>query len=233
MWLRWKVTMEILAPYRPGHVLLILHLLALCMISVTSQNKELSYTIFEERPVPDTVGNVARDSNASIPVGTDVFNTLRYRILLQPDTNSKLFSVGNTTGILLTAARIDRESLCHFSEKCRLLVYVAIQQNNGPFFITVKVNVNVRDINDNDPQFPQASMTVPIRENSAIGVTIDITPAVDLDVGENTIQDYTLVTSDPTVFTLDVSVGSGDGGGGSGDGNGSGGGAGGGTSAPS
>lgn len=172
---------------------------------VQSQNKELSYIIDEEGPVPSLVGNIARDSNVSALLGSDVFMTLRYRVLSQPDTNSELFSVGNTTGLLRTAARVDRESLCHFSPRCRLQVYVAMQQSAGPYFVTVKVNVYVRDINDNNPHFPQTSIAFTILENTATGVTIDITPAVDVDVGENTIQNYDLVTEDPTVFNLEVS----------------------------
>lgn len=121
----------------------------------------------------------------------------------QPDTNSALFSVGNTTGLLMTAARIDRESLCHFSENCRLLVYVAIQQSAGAYFVTVKVNVNIRDINDNDPQFPQNSMSVPVTENSG-RESIDIIPAMDLDIGKNTIQTFDVVAEDPTMFRLEV-----------------------------
>ena len=127
----------------------------------------------------------------------------RYRVLSQPDTNSDLFTVGNRSGLLMTAARVDRETLCHFSAHCRLLVYVAIQQSAGAYFVTVKINVNVRDVNDNDPQFPQASMSVPVTENSA-RESIDITPAMDLDIGQNTIQHYDLVAEDPTMFRLVV-----------------------------
>jgi hypothetical protein len=60
-------------------------------------------------------------------------------VLSQPDTNSELFTVGATSGYLMTAARIDREALCHYSIRCQLLVYVAIQQTAGAYFVTVKV----------------------------------------------------------------------------------------------
>ncbi|KAK7504568.1 hypothetical protein BaRGS_00004054, partial [Batillaria attramentaria] len=149
-------------------------LVALVLLSgVSAQNRELSYTIYEEGPVPFRVGDVARDSNVSQLLGTEIFATLRYRVLSQDGTNSALFSIGDTSGKLHTAARIDRESLCHFSDYCRL-------------------------------HFPQSSVSVPVTENSATGLTIDITPAVDLDVGANTIQNYDLVTQFPTVFGLEV-----------------------------
>ncbi|KAL8608335.1 hypothetical protein ACOMHN_042202 [Nucella lapillus] len=116
-----------------------------------------------------------------------------YRVLSQPDTNSALFTVNNKSGLLLSAARLDREALCHFTRTCRLHLYVAIQQSSGPYFVTVKVNVNLLDINDNDPQFPQASMAVPVMENTWTE-SIDIVPAMDMDIGQNTIQNYELVT---------------------------------------
>ncbi|XP_076449510.1 protocadherin-9-like [Babylonia areolata] len=168
-----------------------------------AQNKELSYAIFEESPVPTRVGNIAKDSNVSQLLGSQVFSTLRYRVLSQPDTHSELFTVNETAGILTTAALIDRESLCHFADNCRLLVYVAIQQSGGAYFVTVKVNVNLHDINDNDPKFPQASVAVSVTENLP-RESIDIVPANDLDIGINTIQRYELVAEDPTMFSLVV-----------------------------
>ena len=55
---------------------LLLLLLSLLPVLV-AQNKELSYTIYEEGPVPSMVGNIARDSNVSQLLGSDVFATLR------------------------------------------------------------------------------------------------------------------------------------------------------------
>jgi hypothetical protein len=56
------------------------------------------------------------------------------------------------------------------------------------FLITfIQVIVNLRDINDNEPKFPRTTVSVPITENSAREI-VDITPAMDNDVGENTIQ---------------------------------------------
>ena len=47
-----------------------------------AQNKELSYTIYEEGPIPALVGNIARDSNVSQLLGSDVFSTLRLVLLV-------------------------------------------------------------------------------------------------------------------------------------------------------
>ncbi|KAL8568665.1 hypothetical protein ACOMHN_056205 [Nucella lapillus] len=169
-----------------------------------AQNKELSYAIFEESPVPTRVGNIAKDSNVSRLLGSNVFNTLRYSVLSQPDTHSELFTVNATTGVLSTAAHIDREGLCHFADTCRLRVYVAIQQVGGPYFVTVKVNVNLHDVNDNPPYFPQSSVVLSVTENLP-RESVDIVPAMDLDIGANTIQSYELVSSqDKDLFRLEV-----------------------------
>jgi hypothetical protein len=52
--------------------------LFLCVMPlVHSQNKDLSYIMFEEVPVSSVVGNIAKDSNVSQLLGSDVFSTLR------------------------------------------------------------------------------------------------------------------------------------------------------------
>ena len=46
-------------------------------VVINGQNKELSYTIYEEGLVPAIVGNIARDSNVSQLIGSDVLASLK------------------------------------------------------------------------------------------------------------------------------------------------------------
>ncbi|KAL8608334.1 hypothetical protein ACOMHN_042201 [Nucella lapillus] len=57
-------------------VVVVLVLVVCVWPCVWGQNKELSYTIYEEGPVPSMVGNIAKDSNVSRMLGSHIFNTL-------------------------------------------------------------------------------------------------------------------------------------------------------------
>ncbi|XP_012946811.1 protocadherin-9 [Aplysia californica] len=170
---------------------------------VQGQLFDLEYTIDEEQPVPSTIGRIGKDSNISQLLSSDDYGSLRYRLLIYPDADNNLFTIGNTTGLLKTSARIDRETLCHYEITCKLTLRVAAQTESGQQFYTFKVTIYVRDTNDNPPVFPLSSMTVKINEDAAVSTSIPISSASDIDIMNNTIQRYMLKTPSDT-FGLKV-----------------------------
>ena len=172
-------------------VVLLMALLSL----VTSQTSqlELYYNALEEVAPNTFVGNVKTDSRIMERYSSSVLSSLRFRFLSQPSVE---FSIDEPTGIIRTAGRIDRDTLCADEDVCSVtLDVVALVSEQMTFLEIIKVNVDIEDINDNWPQFPDTRISHQILESTNVGNGFVIPTAIDPDSGVNGIQDYELVSS--------------------------------------
>ena len=146
----------------------------------------------EERP-GTLVGSLMTDANLAGYHGSVVAKLLRFQFLSQPSTN---FSMHNTSGELRTSGRIDRDSLCPGARICLVNLDVAV----GPvqYFQIIKINVTIRDINDNIPRFPQQSMSHEMLESTLPGSSFIIPAAQDPDSPPYGIHGYKLVPESRT-----------------------------------
>lgn len=88
----------------------------------------------------------------------------------------KLFSVDQWTGALKLQRPLDRES--------RTSHVVIVQASDGHgHFALAPVSVEVKDINDNRPYFPIATLTASIRENQPPNSAVTVLHAIDYDTG--------------------------------------------------
>ncbi|KAI7793262.1 putative protocadherin-16 [Triplophysa rosa] len=88
----------------------------------------------------------------------------------------KLFSVDQWTGALKLQRPLDRES--------RTSHVVIVQASDGHgHFALAPVSVEVKDINDNRPYFPIATLTTSIRENQPPNSAVTVLHAIDYDTG--------------------------------------------------
>ncbi|CAG5119946.1 unnamed protein product, partial [Candidula unifasciata] len=175
------------------------------ILQARGQSFDLSYSIDEEVPINTVVGSVGRDSNIHQLLSHEDFATLKYRVLLYPETHNNFFTIDNTTGVLKTASLIDRETLCFYEIVCKLSIHVAAQTDSGQQFYTFKITVFVKDINDHSPTFSISTMNVKIDEDAALSTSIPIMSATDRDILNNTIQRYTLSTNSD-IFGLKLYV---------------------------
>ncbi|XP_045140670.1 protocadherin beta-13 [Echinops telfairi] len=90
------------------------------------------------------------------------------------------------TGDLIINDKLDREALCGPTEPCVLHFQVFME---NPFEI-VQAELRVRDINDHSPVFPEREMILKVLENSPPGTSFPLKNALDLDVGNNSVQTY-------------------------------------------
>ncbi|KAK6173873.1 hypothetical protein SNE40_017252 [Patella caerulea] len=175
----------------------------LCVIVMVIMNyvtcEDVTYTIKEEQKPNSVVGNIGRDSKIHDMV-TDVdFANLRYSLLTQGNAFSSFFTIDGVTGDLFAAKRIDKESLCPFTTACVLNIEVVAsnQGSGGVFFESIKIHINVNDINDNEPVFAQQRASIEISESVNIGASFSLTGAVDKDTGENnTLKKYEILPKD-------------------------------------
>lgn len=162
-------------------------------------------SVAEERPVGTLVGSVRE--NPDIADLTSSLESLRFNFRFSSGPY-ELFSIDDRSGDIGTSRRIDREQLCPSdlptasSTSCSLELDVTVLPLK--FYRILKVVVNVVDINDNAPSFPQTRMSLEIKESSPTGTRVPVPAAEDPDVGEFGVQRYEL--AEPSdVFRLAVS----------------------------
>lgn len=96
------------------------------------------------------------------------------------------FALDSVTGEIKTNAILDREILTND----RYDLVVLSSQPTYP----IEVRINVQDINDNSPEFPEASIGVSFSESAASGTRLLLDAATDRDSGINKVtDDYRIV----------------------------------------
>ncbi|XP_042548010.1 protocadherin beta-3-like [Dipodomys spectabilis] len=140
------------------------------------------YFVTEESERGFLITNLAKD------VGLRVDELATRVAQVASKGNKQHFQLNYQTGDLLLNEKLDREELCGSTEPCILPFQVLLQ---NPFQLITN-ELQVIDINDHSPVFFENEMQVKILESAPPGTAIPLGNAEDLDVGRNSLQDYTL-----------------------------------------
>ncbi|XP_072120303.1 protocadherin gamma-A3-like [Mobula birostris] len=141
------------------------------------------------------VGNIAEDLNLNIKE----FSARGFQIM--PGPSKQYIDVNIDNGVLFVREKIDREQLCERSLACTLSVEAVIQNPVNVYHF----HVDVLDVNDNAPRFPDSRFILEISEVAAPGTHFALECAQDPDVGTNSVQSYQLLEN--LYFSLDVEKG--------------------------
>ncbi|NXS84166.1 PCDGA protein, partial [Erpornis zantholeuca] len=158
---------------------------------------QLRYSVPEEMPKGSFVGDVAKDLGLQLPALRD----RGFRVVSEGRT--QYFALHGKTGHLVTAERIDREQLCRLAEKCVLRCELIVK---GEMKLH-EIEVEITDINDNEPSFKEIEVEERISETTAPGARFPLAEAHDPDSGRNSLQSYEL--SGDEHFSLAVQAGPG------------------------
>ncbi|XP_053541469.1 protocadherin alpha-2-like [Ictalurus punctatus] len=141
---------------------------------------QIKYSIPEERKEGYVVGNIAKD------LGLDVSALASRGFRIVSGSKDALFEVNQNNGVLYVHKRIDREEICDGSTTCLINLKVAIDDPLDVHY----VGIEITDINDNSPNFPEKEKRLEIAENRLTGTRFQLQAARDPDVGINSVRSY-------------------------------------------
>lgn len=152
------------------------------------------------KPVYEVQASEGADINATIIVvkANDPENDpVAYSIASGNDLRQ--FSIGQDNGVISVIRKLDREDLTRYQ-----LILKA--EDNGGLSTTSTVNIKVTDINDNNPEFTEASLSYRFkveegRDNAIVGTV----HATDADEGVNAAISYSIPSDLP--FLIDEESG--------------------------
>ncbi|KAM7140550.1 protocadherin beta-14 isoform 22-T22 [Molossus nigricans] len=144
--------------------------------------ESVRYFVAEETEIGSFVANLARD----LGLGVEELPSREARIV--SDDNEKHLHLNLLTGDLLLNERLDREDLCGSTDPC-VLHFQVLLQNPLKLF---RAELHIKDINDHSPTFLDKEILLKISESTTLGTTFPMESAQDLDIGSNSLQNYTI-----------------------------------------
>ncbi|XP_041911100.1 protocadherin alpha-13-like [Arvicola amphibius] len=173
----------------PGSRCLLLWLL---LATWEAGNSQLRYSVPEEAKHGTFVGRIAQD------LGLELAELVPRLFRVASKDRGDLLEVNLQNGILFVNSRIDREALCGRSAECSIHLEVIVDRPLQVFH----VEVEVRDINDNPPVFPETNKSIVVAESRPPETRFPLDGASDADIGVNSALTYRLDPSD--YFALDT-----------------------------
>ncbi|XP_072288447.1 protocadherin gamma-A11-like [Eucyclogobius newberryi] len=154
---------------------------------------DVSYSIPEETKRGWIIGNIAKD----LGLKSGALIQRKARIDTE-ETEKRYFDINVDNGNLIVADRIDREELCSERASCVVKRELVLE---SPLELH-RISLHVQDINDNAPTFNEAVFSLEISENAVRGARFLMEEAQDADVGQNSVQQYSLNKNDHFVLVI-------------------------------
>ena len=168
----------------------------------STAQETLSYTILEEPELFTLVGNVKSDGNLGERYTVEELNKVMFI-----SSSNPYFTLDMSYGDIFTTARIDREDICPVAVehvKCALNLNVtALILDDFRLLEIIKISIELADLNDHFPQFPEPEVTLNVSQSAIPGTSFVIPAASDLDSREYGIKRYELLPVD-SKFDLDM-----------------------------
>uniref|UniRef100_A0A8C3A2W2 Protocadherin 2 alpha a 15 n=1 Tax=Cyclopterus lumpus TaxID=8103 RepID=A0A8C3A2W2_CYCLU len=153
---------------------------------------QIRYSISEEVQRETVVGNIAKD----LGLDKSALKDRGYRIVAS--LTEPLFRVNQNDGILYAKRGIDREEVCDRTSPCLINLKTVLENPLEIHYVVVEI----LDINDHSPVFPEKEKRLEISESALTGAKFQLQAARDPDVGQFSIQQYKL--SQNEYFRLEV-----------------------------
>ncbi|KAM6923462.1 uncharacterized protein FYW49_005911 [Xenentodon cancila] len=159
---------------------------------VRAASAQLKYSISEELREETFVGNIAKDLGIDLPI----MRQRGFRIM--SSSAEPLFKVNENDGALYSTHQIDREQVCKDSSVCMIRLKTVLENPLEIHYVTVEIT----DLNDHSPKFPENTKTLEISESALPGAQYQLQNAFDPDGGMNSVQQYKISQNDH--FRLEI-----------------------------
>ncbi|XP_047585485.1 protocadherin alpha-13 isoform X4 [Lutra lutra] len=167
-------------------------LLLLLLAAWKTGSGQVHYSVLEEAKHGTFVGRIAQD------LGLELAELVPRLFRVASKGHGDLLEVNLQNGILFVNSRIDREELCGRSLECSIHLEVIV---NKPLQV-FHVEVEVKDINDNPPVFPESKKRIIIAESRPPETRFPLDGASDADIGVNSALTYRVYPNE--YFALDT-----------------------------
>uniref|UniRef100_A0A673VY86 Cadherin domain-containing protein n=1 Tax=Salmo trutta TaxID=8032 RepID=A0A673VY86_SALTR len=147
---------------------------------------QIRYSIPEEMKKGSLIGNVAQD------LGLDLKRLRAGRARIVTGESVQYTELKTDKGILVVSERIDREQLCTDVTPCSFSFEIILENPMELHLVTVEI----LDVNDHAPVFPNKDIHFEISESATVGARFPLESAEDPDVGLNALQNYILTPND-------------------------------------
>ncbi|KAM4554633.1 protocadherin alpha-5-like isoform 14-T14 [Odontesthes bonariensis] len=158
------------------------YLALLIVTKLEGISAQIRYSVQEELKPGTAVGNVAKD------LGLDLGKLADRNLRFVSGTKQDLFKVNPRDGVLFVNQRVDREELCAKTVPCVTNLKAVVE---NPLEMH-QIIVEIMDVNDNSPKFPEENYTMEVLESAVVGSRFQMEGAHDLDVDLNSIYSYKL-----------------------------------------
>ncbi|KAM9849740.1 uncharacterized protein ACBR49_007030 [Aulostomus maculatus] len=153
---------------------------------------QIRYSISEEVKVGAVVGNIAKD----LGLEKTTLKARDYRIV--GGSAEPLFHVNADDGILYVSRKVDREEICERGNACVINLKTVLENPLEIHYVAIEVV----DVNDHSPVFPEREKRLEIFESTSPGARFQLQPARDPDAGQFSVQQYKLSHNDH--FRLEI-----------------------------
>ncbi|CAB1325306.1 unnamed protein product [Coregonus sp. 'balchen'] len=153
---------------------------------------QIRYSISEGLKEGTVVGNIAKD------LGIDLSPLKERGFRIVSGSTEPLFQVNQNDGILYVNRKIDREEVCERSSVCLINLKTVLENPLEIHYVAVEV----LDVNDHSPSFPEKENRLEIYESALPGARFQLQAAGDPDGGQYSVQQYKLSHNDH--FRLEV-----------------------------
>ncbi|XP_051275367.1 protocadherin alpha-3-like [Dicentrarchus labrax] len=170
------------------------HLLAVLILLLffRAASAQLRYSISEELKEGSFVGNIAKD----LGIDRNLMKQRGFRIM--SGSTEPLFMVNENDGVLYANQKIDREEVCKESSACLINLKTVLENPLEVHYVTVEIT----DLNDHSPTFPEKTKRLEIFESALPGARYQLQNAHDPDGGANSVQQYKISQNDH--FRLEI-----------------------------
>jgi hypothetical protein len=132
-----------------------------------------------------------RHAKLAANLTADEFESITYSYIGE-NPHRNMFSINPSSGALETSVLIDRETItdCNDIADCRLQLNFVASSAKTNFVKLITVSIQILDINDHAPSFPQGIFKLNISESVPVNSRFTIPAAIDKDTGNNAIIGY-------------------------------------------